>query len=133
VARSCTLSATTVSAGGTLTASAQLINNDTTSVSLANVVAAGRPPGAINAGGPYADFKPGASAVTIGPGQTYTLNASRTFTSSDPLGTTWRCYLTYEMNDGVWHDDSVNAYFAVTAKAGPGHGGGRNHERQRRY
>ncbi|HYS30087.1 MAG TPA: cellulase family glycosylhydrolase, partial [Candidatus Limnocylindria bacterium] len=111
----CTLSATTVAPGQTLSATGSLWNNTTTALSLLEVVLAGRPPGGTNAGGPFDDFGPVSGAISVGAGATYTLRSSRTFTTSDPAGT-WRCFLTYQTADSVYHD-GLDTTFTVSSPA----------------
>ena len=112
ISRQCSVSSSVVSVGSSLTATGTLQNTGTSSVTLPAVVLAGRPPRGTNSGGPYDDFSPHDSNVTIAAGATVTLTASRSFTSSDRIGA-WRCYLTFETSDGVYHDGQ-NAYFTVT-------------------
>src|SRR5713101_5689317 len=115
VTQQCTLSATTVAPGQTLSATGSLWNNTTTALSLLEVVLAGRPPGGTNAGGPFDDFGPVSGAISVGAGATYTLRSSRTFTTSDPAGT-WRCFLTYQTADSVYHD-GLDTTFTVSSPA----------------
>ncbi|MHB1685622.1 MAG: cellulase family glycosylhydrolase, partial [Bacilli bacterium] len=93
------LSATSVAAGGTLTGTATITNSGGTSITLANVVITARPPGGTNSGGPYDNFGDQTN-VTLSPGQSITVQQSRTFTSSDPTGQ-WYAYFTYQTADGV--------------------------------
>src|SRR5438128_5708755 len=113
ITQQCSLSSGTVSPGSSLTATGTLQNQGTSSVTLLNMVLAGRPPQGSNAGGPYDDFSPHASNATIAPGASLTLTATRSFTTSDPLGTWW-CYLTFETSDKVYHD-GLNTHFTLAS------------------
>ncbi|TMD62937.1 MAG: PKD domain-containing protein, partial [Chloroflexi bacterium] len=88
----------------------------TSSVTLPDVVLAGRPPQGTNAGGPYDDFSPQASNVSVGAGASFTVTASRSFTTSDPTGTWW-CYLSFETSDRVYHD-GLDTTFTVGSSSG---------------
>jgi hypothetical protein len=110
---SCSLSAGSIAPGRTLTASGKLSNTGGQSVTLKSIVLTARQPGATNSGGPYNDFQPKPSGVTISGGSSYSVKASQTFAATAPAGT-WRCYMTYETQDGSWHDDTHNTTFAVT-------------------
>ncbi len=110
------LSATSVAPSGTLTGTATLQNTGGSSITLPQIVIAGRPPGGTNAGGPYDDFGR-LNNVTLAPGQRVTIQESRAFSSADPSGRWW-AYLTYETPDGVWHD-GPSVYFSVGAAATP--------------
>jgi beta-glucanase (GH16 family) len=96
--------------GGVLNGAATIANSGSVDVVLQRVVITSRPPGGTNAGGPYYDFQM-LSNVTVHAGETLQINQSRTFQSSDPTGR-WYGYLTYETQDGVWHD-GYNFYFSV--------------------
>src|ERR671924_172880 len=116
ITQQCSLSADTVSYGDTLTATGTLQNQGTSSVTLPEVVLAGRPPQGTNAGGPYDDFAPQASNVTIAPGAGLTLTATRSFITSDPVGAWW-CYLTFETSDRVYHDGLNTTFTVVSGRA----------------
>jgi len=105
------LDKTTVVAGNVLRATVTYQNTGSSPLSILHATIAGRPPGATNAGGPYADLWPQLGAQTVAPGATLTLAASRIFTSADPLGT-WYSYVTYQDGGGAWHD-SPNVGFTV--------------------
>jgi hypothetical protein len=113
VTQPATLSSSSVARGGTLSGKATLKNPGTTSITLSSIVLAGRPPGGTNSGGPTDDFSPEPANMTLAPGQSYTLSASRTFSATDPTGT-WYSYVTYQTTDGAWHDDPHDTYFSVT-------------------
>lgn len=99
--------------GGTLTGTVRYKNTSTSALTVNNIIIAGRPPGGTNLGGPYYDFSPSSGSITIQPGATYTLTASRSITSSDPTGT-WYTFVTYN-DSGGWHDTdaSQNRSFTV--------------------
>src|SRR5262245_35703431 len=65
--------------GQTIRASVTYRNPCKSSLSVRELVIASRPPGGTHAGGPYADLTPLLSAITVSPGQSVTLSASRTF------------------------------------------------------
>ena len=113
----CTLSETRVTQGDTVTAQATIKNTGGTSITLPNMILAGRPPGGTNGGGPFDDFSPTGTNITLTPGQSYTQNASRSFTTNDPTGG-WYCFATYETQDGTWHDDPTDTTFSVSAPSG---------------
>src|SRR2546421_5166100 len=100
IVQQCNLSSTSVQRGATLTATGALQNLGSSAVTLPDVVLAGRRPGGTNDGGPFDDFAP-AYNISLAPGQSLTLSASRTFYAADPVGS-WRCYLTFETIDGVY-------------------------------
>jgi len=108
-----TLSAMSVSAGGTLSGAATLRNNGTTPITLPEIVIAARPPGGTHGGGPYDDFGK-IQNVTLQPGASVTINEARAFTSADPTGT-WDAYLTYEDASGAYHDQAPDLAFSVVA------------------
>src|SRR5256714_75850 len=102
ITQQCSLSSTVVSSGDALTAKGTLRNIGSSPVTLPDVVLAGRRPGGTNEGGPFDDFAP-AYDITLAGGQSLTLSASRSFDAADPLGS-WRCYITFETTDGIYHD-----------------------------
>jgi Bacterial Ig domain len=114
----CSPSDTTVTLGDTVTAQGTIKNSGGTSITLPSVILAIRPPGGTNGGGPFDNFVPIASNITLGPGQSYTQHASRTFTSNDPTRS-WYCFMTYQAPDGTWHDDPSNTTFTVSASQLP--------------
>ncbi len=97
------LDSSAVLAGTTVHGTVTYTNGTTAAVTVAAGVIAARPPGGTHGGGPYDDFAPYAPMVTVAPGQSYTVAASRSFAASDPAGA-WDVYPTYEDGDGVWHD-----------------------------
>jgi hypothetical protein len=104
-----------IGAGGTITGTVTYTNHDLASVSMQELVIAGRPPGGTHSGGPYDDFSPSASSLVIPAGGAYTLVASRSFTSSDPSGT-WESYPTYRDASG-WHDGPSQHFIVGNAPA----------------
>jgi beta-mannanase len=102
------LSAATVAPGGTITASFTVQNQGTASLSLAGLDIAARGPDGSNQ-----DFG-GLWNVSIAPGQSVTVQKSRTFTSSDKLGT-WTIFASYQTTDAVWHSQAPQLSFNVTA------------------
>lgn len=80
-----------------------------------NVVLTSRYPGTTNSDGSL-DFLPFSASLTLSPGQSFAINASRTFTDTDPSGT-WTCFLTYRSDDGRWHDDAHKGIFNVEAQS----------------
>ena len=115
VSRPLSVDADTISPGATLHAAATLTNTSTAAISLQNLAIAGRPPGGTNPGGPYDDLA-STGPVTIQAGGVYTVQGSRTFTSSDPLGS-WYSYLTWQDPAGGWHDQSPTVGFQVVSPA----------------
>ncbi len=93
-----TLSSTTVSTGGQVTATVTLQNQGSASIALTGIVFATRTPSGSNA-----DFGGKWATTTLAASQTISLQASRTFSSSDPLGV-WTTHASYRTSDGVWHD-----------------------------
>lgn len=117
-----TLDKTTLPAsGGTISGTVKYRNNSSSPISILKLVIAGRPPGGENYAGPYYDFTPEANQITIQPGAVYTLNASRTITSTDPKGQ-WYAYSTWRDTNGVWHDAPIqyNKVFTVGGGAASG-------------
>ena len=114
ITQQCSLSRIDVHYGDTVSASGVLQNTGSTAVTLLDVVLAGRPPGGVNSGGPYADFAPAQQNVTLAAGESRLFYASRTFGSPDPVGAGWRCYITFETTDSVYHD-GADTPFSVTS------------------
>lgn len=115
----CTLSAGSVIQGNALSASATLQNTSGASITLKRVVLTTRAPGDSNANptkGAF-DMDPQGTNITIAAGASYNLSASRTFNAPEPTGA-WRCYVTYQDQNDVWHDD-VSTNFSVTAPVTP--------------
>jgi hypothetical protein len=119
------LGASSVAFGDTVTGSVTLTNDGVVPVDVQNVVIAARPPGGTHAGGPFDDFSPTAPAQTLAPGASLTLQASRTFSSSDPTGA-WDLYPTWEDGSGTWHDGTDSSLDVVGATTGGGGGSGGN-------
>ena len=92
------LSSTTVSSGGQVTATVTLQNQGSVSVAVTGIVFATRTPSGSNA-----DFGGRWTTTTLAPSQTISLQASRTFSSADPLGV-WTTHASYRTSDNVWHD-----------------------------
>ncbi len=115
------LSNTNPRPGETVTARVTYTNATASAVSVKDIVIAGRPPGGSHGGGPYSDFAPTKGAATIAAGASMTLEASRTFQTSDPRGA-WDVYATYEDAQGVWHDDARDV--SMLFVGGPDGGGG---------
>jgi hypothetical protein len=109
------LSSHLVAPGESLVGTAMVWNPGKTAVSIHDIVIAGRPPHATNAGGPFDDFG-GTGPVTLKPGQRLTIHQTRKFTASDPKGV-WRTFVTYQTPDGLWHDDARNTTFVVATPA----------------
>jgi hypothetical protein len=103
--------------GGVLSASVTYANHGTTQLTVREIRIAARGPGATHAGGPYTDLAPVASNVVLQPGGYVTVQASRTFTASDPLGE-WEAYSTHQDAAGAWHDAPSEA-FALIGQPGP--------------
>jgi hypothetical protein len=95
------LSGTQAVQGGSLTGWATLQNRGRTSDTLWRVAIAARPPGGGGKRGPQYDL--GAIRdLTLAPGQSYTVEITRTFGAADPTGR-WHAYLTIQAIDGSWH------------------------------
>jgi hypothetical protein len=105
------LSRRTVRRGETVTATATLRNQGSAAITLTRIVIAGRPPGGTNAGGPFDDFGT-RRAITLAPGQRYTIQESRTASAADPVGR-WYSYLTYQVAGSVWFDQPTRVLFRV--------------------
>lgn len=97
------LDKTLVHPGETIHGSVTYKNNSSVAYSVAQVVIAARPPGGTHAGGPYLDFQPHVAETTIQPGKTVQVQASRTFSDSDAVGT-WEVYPTFADSDWTPHD-----------------------------
>ncbi len=113
ISRPLQLDRTTVGVGQVITGSIIYKNNSSSPVTLEEMVIAGRPPGGTNLNGPYLDFSPKQGSVTVQPGQSVTLTASRTIGANDPKGQ-WYAFGTYRAN-GRWTDapSSQNVVFTV--------------------
>src|SRR5438132_947120 len=108
---------TTVSAGGTVTGTVTYQNTSASSITIASVAIAARPPGGTHVGGPFADLQPALGSSIVLPGATLALTASRTFTAADPAGQ-WETYSTYQDSAGVYHD-GPSLFFTVSAPPTP--------------
>src|SRR5919201_1061457 len=117
ITQQCSVSSPVVSPGLTLTATGTVLNLGITSVTLPQVVLAGRPPQGTHAGGPWEDFSPVAANQTLAPGASLMVTASRSFSNTDALGS-WYCFLTFETSDGVYHD-GLDTYFNVMSQSAP--------------
>jgi hypothetical protein len=100
-----------------LTASVSYGNTGTSAITVREIRIAARAPGATHRGGPVKDLAPVLSNVRLEPGAHVTLDASRSFKASDPVGQ-WEAYATHLDAAGAWHDAPSEA-FAVVASAGP--------------
>jgi endoglucanase len=89
--------------GSTVSASVTYRNDGASPLALERVVLTTRPPGGTNAGGPFDDLAPSAGAATLAPGQTLTLQASRTLSAGDPTGS-WTAFSTWQDAAGTYHD-----------------------------
>lgn len=106
------LSSTNVQFGQNVTGTVTYRNTTSNSITISQLAIASRPPGGTNQGGPYMDFSPYGSSITIQPGQNYTFSASRSFTSSDQTGN-WYAFSTYNVN-GTWYDAPANLNVSFT-------------------
>ena len=100
---SLTLDKLIVAPGDVLNGTVTYQNTGASPITVQTIGIALRPPGGSNAGGPYISPTPSLPAQTIQPGATVTLTASRTFTTTDPLGA-WYSYTTWQDAAGAWHD-----------------------------
>lgn len=105
------------STGGRQTGSVSYGNNTAASITTREIRIAARAPGASHEGGPFTDLEPVLTNVVLAPGQSITLNATRTFKPSDTVGQ-WEAYSTHQDAAGKWHD-GPSEHFSVIAKAGP--------------
>ncbi len=109
------LSSSSVSYGQSLTAQATIQNTSGVTITLKSLTIAGRPPGGTHGGGPYDDF--GAlSNPSLAPGASQTIQEARTFGSPDPNGS-WYVYLTYQAQDGSYHDLGSDVSFTVNGSS----------------
>ncbi|MGK3982586.1 cellulase family glycosylhydrolase [Sorangium sp. So ce136] len=106
------LSTSTVVSGQALTATVTYQNTSASPITIGSLVIASRPPGGTHGGGPFADLSPTLTTTTINPGATVTLSASRTYSTSEPIGR-WEAYSTYKDSANVWHD-GPSTYFIVS-------------------
>ena len=93
-----TLSGTTVTAGGQINAAVTLQNQGSISVVVNGFVFATRTPS-----GGDADFGGMWTTTTLAAGQSLSLQGSRVFSASDPLGI-WTINPSYRTSDNVWHN-----------------------------
>jgi len=111
-----------VSAGQTLAGEVTYENTSNTTIIVTEIRIAARAPDATHSGGPYTDLAPVLKNVVLQVHDTVTLEASRTFTGADTLGT-WEAYATHQDSTG-WHD-APSVHFEVVASSGAaGSGGG---------
>lgn len=110
------LDQTTVFVGDTLTASVTVTNDGTEAMTIDQIVIAGRPPGGTHDGGPFLDLAPVHPAVTLVPGESLTVTASRLITAADPLGR-WEIFATYRDASG-WHDQASSIVEVAAAETG---------------
>jgi hypothetical protein len=116
------LSTTSVTPGTTVTGVVTYQNVGNAPATLATIYVTSRPPGGTNNGGPFDDFAPVPTNITLQPGASYQLTASRLFQASDPTGS-WYAYTTYSEPAGVFHDGPDLA-FTVSAGSDAGSDGG---------
>lgn len=107
-----------VQRGQTLSGTVTYVNNTNAAVTIGDMVIAARPPGGTHAGGPYLDLSPTTGAITVQPGATRTLTASRLFTGEDALGQ-WEAYPTYRDANEVWHDGPSVFFTVVVVETHP--------------
>jgi hypothetical protein len=107
----CSVTPTSIPMGGTVNATGTVTNGTSSTVTLSEVILAGRAPGGTNSGGPFHDFMPKVTNVRLRPGGSFTINTSETIGSGSPFGT-WRCYLTFSLPVGNYHD-GANFNFTV--------------------
>ena len=108
-----TLAPNPVAYGHAFTGQAVLKNAGQSTVTLPQVVIALRPPGGTHQSGPFTYDLGTQNNVTLAPGQSLTVQGTRTFASPDLTGT-WDGYLTYETANGVYHDQP-DVYFRVVS------------------
>lgn len=96
-----TLDRSTAAVGETITGTVRYRNDGAAAVTVQQLVIAARPPGADLATGPFWDFSPGLGALTVQPGQTVTLTASRTVSSTDVEGE-YIAFATWQDGAGAW-------------------------------
>jgi chitinase len=113
VASALTLNATVFTPGSTMTGAVTYKNAGTVAVNVDAISITSIPPGGTQAAGPYQGLSPGDGAFTVQPGSSVTLTASRTFATTDPVGT-WQVYSSYQDSTGAWHSGTT-AYVNVQA------------------
>jgi beta-glucanase (GH16 family) len=100
---------TSVGRGTIVTATATYTNTCTIPFVLNNLIVASR-----TSTGGNADFGNKTGAVTLQPGQSITVNASRLIKTTDPVGQ-WDAFTSFQTPNGAWHPDGTNLlYFNVT-------------------
>lgn len=104
-------------AGSVLNGSVSYRNASASAIAVREIRIAARAPGATHEGGPFTDLAPVLSGLTVEPGASVTLSASRQFSSSDPIGT-WEAYSTYQDSAGKWHD-APSENFQVARSVSP--------------
>jgi beta-glucanase (GH16 family) len=103
------LDTTTIPQGGTVNGTVTYTNNCTNSFTINNLIIAARASDGTNA-----DFPNRTGALTLSPGQSISLSASRLIKSTDPPGQ-WFAFSSFQTPDGKWHADGTNTrYFTVT-------------------
>jgi hypothetical protein len=104
-----------------VTGSVTYTNQGAASVAIGSAVIAARPPGGTHATGPFDDFAPPLAAQTLAPGASVTVTATRSFTTSDPVGS-WDVYPTWEDGTNAWHDGPDASLTIEATEAGPAGG-----------
>src|SRR5205823_2809957 len=112
-----TITPSSLGQGQTVTGKVVYTNGTASAVIIDALVIAIRPPGGTHASGPYDDAAPELGSMTIEPGATATLTATRTIGATDPTGT-WDAYATYQDSAGGWHD-GPDVYFTVGSSVTP--------------
>ncbi len=100
---------TSVTVGQAITATMTYKNNCTVPYQLGDITIV-----AIDPSGNQVDFSDSVSGMIVQPGQTITISASKTISSSDLSGQ-WYAYGSFMDSNWVWHDDPTKIYFSVTA------------------
>lgn len=111
-----------VRAGSTLSAQVTYGNPGSAPVTVREIRIAARAPGASHGGGPYTDLAPTLTNVTLAPGMSIALGASRTFVASDKVGE-WEAYATHQDAAGVWHDAPSERFVVIADQPAPPTGG----------
>lgn len=113
-----TLDKRLVKAGSVLNASVSYGNSSSAAISVREIRIAARAPGASHEGGPFTDLAPVLSGISIEPGQSVKLDASRTFSASDTVGE-WEAYPTHQDSAGRWHDGPSERFAMIGTSPGP--------------
>ncbi len=103
------LDQTTIALGGTIHGTVTYTNTCTGTYTISGAVIAAR-----TSTGGNADFANGLLTTTFQPGQSITINGSRTIATTDPTGQ-WYAFASYEDTSSTWHADSNKVYFTVVA------------------